>query len=104
MVLKEVFFKVFTGKWPDNIKNISILTKHYQKSDTSKTTILRVNKKQIKDEMQKHNNLNRLKEWFEVNAETMMLGKDLDECINNILKSKIEDKEFLSRAHLLPIE
>jgi len=88
----------------DNIKNISILTKHYQKSDTSKTTILRVNKKQIKDEMQKHNNLNRLKEWFEVNAETMMLGKDLDECINNILKSKIEDKEFLSRAHLLPIE
>jgi hypothetical protein len=88
----------------ENIKNISILTQHYPKSDTGKTTILRINKKQIKNEMQKHDNLNRLKEWFEVNAETMMLGKDLDECINDILKSKIEGKEFLSRAHLLPIE
>lgn len=88
----------------ENIKNISMLTKHYPKSDTGKTTILRVNKKQIKDEMQKHDNLNRLKEWFVANEETLVLDKDLDECINDILKSKIEDKEFLSRAHLLPVE
>lgn len=88
----------------DNIKNISMLTKHYPKSDTGKTTILRVNKKQIKDEIQKHDNLNRLKEWFVSNEETVVLDKNLDECINNILKSKIEDKEFLSRAHLLPVE
>ncbi|XP_008181385.1 uncharacterized protein K02A2.6-like [Acyrthosiphon pisum] len=29
LVLKEVFFKVFTGKWPDNIKNISDELKPY---------------------------------------------------------------------------
>jgi len=87
-----------------NIKNISILTKHYPKSDTGKPTILRVNKKQIKDEMQKHENTSRMKEWFGTNEETVKLDKGLDECINDILKSKIEGKEFLSRAHLLPLE
>jgi hypothetical protein len=88
----------------EDIKNISILTKHYPKSDSAKTKICRVNKKQIKDEMQKHNNFNRMKEWFATNEETVELDKDLDECINDILKSKVEDKEFLSRAHLLPID
>jgi len=88
----------------ENIKNISMLTKHYPKSDTGKTTILRVNKKQIKDEMQKHESSNRMKEWFVINEETVELDKDLDECIKDILKSKIEGKEFLSRAHLLPVE
>ncbi len=87
-----------------NIKNISILTKHYPKSDTGKPAILRVNKKQIKDEMQKHENTSRMKEWFGTNEETVKLDKSLDECINDILKSKTEGKEFLSRAHLLPIE
>ncbi|NOQ30590.1 MAG: hypothetical protein GQ570_05645 [Helicobacteraceae bacterium] len=88
----------------ENIKNISMLTKHYPKSDTGKTTILRVNKKQIKDEMQKHGNINRMKEWFVTNEETVELDKDLDECINDILKSKLDEKEFLSRTHLLPVE
>lgn len=87
-----------------NVKNISILTKHYPKSDTGKPAILRVNKKQIKDEMQKHESSNRMKEWFVTNEETVELDKNLDECINDILKSKIEGKEFLSRAHLLPVE
>lgn len=88
----------------ENIKNISMLTKHYPKSDTSKATIFRVNKKQIKDEMQKHENTARMKEWFVTNEETLELDKDLDECINDVLKSKIDEKEFLSRAHLLPVE
>lgn len=88
----------------ENIKNISMLTKHYPKSDTAKTRILRVNKKQIKDEMQKHDNIKRMKEWFATNEEMAELDNDLDECINDILRSKIEDKEFLSRAHLLPVE
>ena len=81
-----------------------MLTKHYPKSDTGKTTILRVNKKQIKDEMQKHENTSRMKGWFVTNEDTVELDKDLDECINDILKSKIDEKEFLSRAHLLPLE
>ena len=87
----------------ENIKNISMLTKHYPKFNNGKSIIFRVNKKQIKDEIQKHGNINRMKEWFITSEEMGELDKDLDECINDILKSKVEEKEFLSRAHLLPI-